>query len=347
MENSRLINPRPGQAAALANSEGIGSLLINGTTFATDAGDLTLPWLTGLGNFFTIGVAGGYQGVAEVTPIPPAMTWSVALQDVAVRYEPKHVSTNRAQQAQQADSMSEQDGKFVSAILTLAGLQWCMQPGDEDQRIVLQVLGMHCADSALRKGDWTVSHPQHVPAMQLAESGYSLVAQEFQLEVALKPPGDAESDFFQTEVSNQRLSTSLGKKQVQLLALLMSQWTGNSSQPSVRDESEVAGSSRHDTDQHSDPALQSGQRGSGIGTVEWQGEGGEGQLRVMDGVREDAFRKSVHNLSCCCALFCAVLCHAMLCRAMLCTLCCGVLCCAVLAFICLVCVVHTTVTSDM
>ena len=294
LENSRLINPRPGQAATLANSEGIGSLLINGTTFATDAGDLTLPWLTDLANFFTTGVAGGYQGGAEaVTPIPPAMTWSVALQDVAVRYEPRHLILSRAQHAQQADvadSMSEHDTKFVSAVLTLAGLQWRMQPGDEDQHILLQCLGLHCAESASRQGDWTVSHPQHVPVMQLIESGYSLLAQEFQLEIALKPPSDAKSGFFQTEISNQRISTSLSKKQLRLLTLLMSQWTGKPSQPSVRDESEAAGVSRHDTDQKSGPALQAGQREPGTGTVEWQGVGGQGQLRVMDGVEEDAFR---------------------------------------------------------
>ena len=292
MENSRLVTPRPGQAATLANSEGIGSLLVSGTTFATDAGDLTLPWLTDLASFFSTGVAGGYQGGAEaVTPIPPAMTWGVALQDVAVRYEPKHVSSSRAQQAQQADSMSKHDGKFVSAILTLAGLQWCMQQGDEDQQILLQCLGLHCADSALRQGDWTVSHPQHVPAMQLAESGYSLVAQEFQLDIALKPPSNAESEFFQTEVSNQRFSSSLSKKQLRLLTLLTSQWTGDTSQPSVTGESGSAGSSRQGPDQRSGPASQSGQREPGSGTVEWQGVGGEGHLRVMDGVREEAFRK--------------------------------------------------------
>ena len=299
LENSRLISPRPGQAATLANSEGIGSVSINGTTFATDAGDLTLPWLTDLANFFTTGVAGGSQGGAEaVNPTPPAMTWSVALQDVAVRYEPRHLPrhliSSRAQQAQQAevtDSVSEHDTKVVSAVLTLAGLQWRMQPGDEDQRILLQCLGLHCAESASRQGEWTVSHPQHVPAMQLTESGYSLIAQEFQLEIALKPPSDAESGFFQTEISDQRLSTSLSKKQLRLLTLLMSQWTGKPSQPSVRDKSEAAGLSRHDADQDSGPALQSGQRDSGTGTVEWQGVGGEGKLRVMDGVQEDAFRR--------------------------------------------------------
>ena len=295
LENSRLINPRPGQAATLASSEGIGSLLINGTTVATDAGDLTLSWLTDLANFFTAGVAGGYQGGAEaVTPTPPAMTWSVALQDVAVRYEPRGSNSSKAQQAQQADatdSMSQHDAKFVSAILTLAGLQWCMQPGDEDQRILLQCLGLHCAESASRQGDWALSHPQHVPAMQLTESAYSLIAQEFQLEISLRPPSDAESGFFQTEVSNQRLSTSLSKKQLQLLTLLMSQWTGKPSQPSVSGDSGLAGLPRHRSDQNTGPDLQSGQRESGTGTVEWQGLGGEGQLRVMDGVQEDAFRK--------------------------------------------------------
>ena len=135
-------------------------MLISGTTFATDAGDLTLPWLTDLAHFFTAGVVGAYQGGPEaVTPTPPAMTWSAALQDVAVRYEPRHLNSSRAQQADVTDSMSEHDAKSVSAILTLAGLQWCMQPSDEDQRILLQCLGLHCAESALRQGDWTLSHP--------------------------------------------------------------------------------------------------------------------------------------------------------------------------------------------
>ena len=296
LQDSRLASPKPGQPATLANSEGIGSLLINGATFATDAGDLTLPWLTDLANFFITGVAGGYQGGAEaVTPTPPAMTWSVALQDVAVRYEPKHLNSNRTQQAQQAavpDSTSQHSGKLVSAILTLAGLQWCMQPGDEDQRVLLQCLGLHCAESESRQGDWTVSHPQHVPAMQLADSGYSLVAQEFQLEIALKPPNGAGSEFSQTELRNQRLSSSLSKRQLRLLILLMSQWTGKRSQPPVSggNESGSVGSSRQTADQHCDPVAQSGQRESGTGIVEWQGVSGEGQLRVMDGVEEDAFR---------------------------------------------------------
>lgn len=230
-----------------------------------------------------------------MTPTPPAMTWSVALQDVAVRYEPKHLNSNRTQQAEQAavtDSMAQHDGKLVSAVLTLAGLQWCMQPGDEDQRVLLQCLGLHCAESASRQGDWTLSHPQHVPAMQLAESGYSLVAQEFQLEIALKPPNGAASEFSQTEISNQRLSSSLSKRQLRLLILLMSQWTAKRGQSPVsrRNESGSVGSSRQAADQHCDPAIQSRQRDSGSGTVEWQGVGGEGQLRVMDGVEEDAFR---------------------------------------------------------
>ena len=219
------------------------------------------------------------------------MTWSAALQDVAVRYEPKRLNLSRAQQADVTDSMSEHGAKSVSAVLTLAGLQWCMQPGDEDQRIMLQCLGLHCADSAFRQGDWTLSHPQHVPAMQLTESAYSLIAQEFQLEIALKSPSDAETGFSQTEISNQRLSTSLSKKHLRLLTLLMSQWTGKPSQPSVSAESGSAGLSRHNSDQSSGSALQSGQRESETGTVEWQGVGGDGQLRVMDGVQEDAFRK--------------------------------------------------------
>lgn len=291
------MNPRPGQPVTLANSEGIGSVIVNGTTFGTDAGDLTLAWLTDLANFFTIGITGGYPGGAEaVPPTPPAMTWSVALQDVAVCYEPNNLSSNGTQQAQHAAetrSMSNPEGKSASAILTLAGLQWRMQPDDEDQRILLQCLSLHCAESASRKGDWTLSHPQHVPAIQLPEFGYSMIAQEFQLELALKPPHGDESQFFQTEVSNQRLSTSLSKKQLRLLTLLMSQWTGNPSQSSVsgRDESRSAGSSREDPGRHLSSGSHPGQRGAERGTVEWQGVAGEGRLRVMDGVEEDAFRQ--------------------------------------------------------
>lgn len=289
------MDPRPGQPVTLATSEGMGSLVVNGTTFATDAGDLTLSWLTDLANFFT---TGGYPGGADSVPLtPPAMTWSVALQNVAVCYEPSTLNSNGSQQAQQAaetQSMSNQEGKFASAILTLAGLQWRVQPDEEDQRILLQCLALHCAESASRKGDWTRSHPRHVPAMQLPEFGYAMIAQEFQLEIALKPPpqGD-ESQFFQTEVSNQRLSASLSKKQLRLLTLLMSQWTGKPTQPTVssRDESGSAGSSSLDPAQHSAPALHPQPRDSESGTVKWQGVGGEGQLRVMDGVEEDAFRQ--------------------------------------------------------
>ena len=294
LENSRLMNPRPGQPVTLANSEGIGSLMVNGTTFSTDAGDLTLPWLTDLASFFTMGVTGGYPGgVDSAPPAPPAMSWSVALQDVAVCYEPVSSNLIGAQQAQQVQSMSNPDGEFVSAVLTLAGLQWRMQPDDEDQRILLQCLALHCAESASRKGDWTRSHPRHVPAMQLAEFGYSMIAQEFQLEIALKPPHGDESQFFQTEVSNQRLSMSLSKKQLRLVTLLTSQWTAKPSQSSVssRDQSGSAGSSTEDPGQHSDHALHPKQRDSDRATVKWQGVGGEGQLRVMDGVEEDAFRQ--------------------------------------------------------
>lgn len=290
------MNPRPGQPVTLANSEGIGSLVVNGTTFATDAGDLTLPWLTDLANFFTTGITGGYPGGADsAPPTPPAMTWSVALQDIAVCYEPSDLNSSGSQQAQQAaetQSMSNQEGEFASAILTLAGLQWRMQPNEEDQRILLQCLALHCAESASRKGDWTRSHPRHVPAMQLPELGYFTIAQEFQLQIALKPPpqGD-DSQFFQTEVSNQRLSASLSKKQLTLLMLLMSQWTGKPGQPSVSSGDESAESSRRDPGQHADPALHPQPRDSESGTVRSQGARGEGQLRVMDGVEEDAFRQ--------------------------------------------------------
>ena len=285
LENSRMISPRPGQPATLASSEGVGSLLVKGTTFATDAGDLTLPWLTDLAHFFIIG---GAQGVAEgLAPDPPVMTWNVALQDVAVRYEPQVTNTTLAQQAQHAANGSPNlNPHAVSAILTLSGLQWQTQPEDEDQRILLQCLGLQCAESASRQGDWTPSHPLHVPAMQLARSGYSLIAQEFRLVIALTPPSHAESGFFQTEICNQRLSTSLTQTQVQLLSLLMSQWTGHAraAAPNSKDESGSAGSSAQDL-----PQLE--QRGSEPGTVEWQGVRGEGQLRVMDGVQEDAFTK--------------------------------------------------------
>ena len=293
LEDSRLISPRPGQPATLANSEGIGSLLVKGTTFATDAGNLTLPWLTDLAHFFDVGGEGGYLGVADAPPpIPIVMTWGVALQDVAVRYEPSDSNSSKAQQAQHAAASGINAvlaPKPVSAILSLAGLQWRMQPDDEEQRIVLQCLALHCAESSSRKADWTSSYPQHVPAMQLAKSGYFLLAQEFQLEIALKSPGNADSDFFQTEISNQRLSSSMTKTQLQLLTTLMSQWTSQTSQSAAtsQDESGSGRSSGNDPD----PELQVAQRHTNAATVEWQGMGGEGQLRVMDGVQEDAFRK--------------------------------------------------------
>lgn len=293
LEDSRLISPRPGQPATLANSEGIGSLLVKGTTFATDAGDLTLPWLTDLANFFAVGGAGGYVGGVDAPPpIPPVMTWSVAIQDVAVRYEPSKPISNQAQQAQHAAASGSHavlSAKPVSAIFSLAGLQWRMQPDDEEQRILLQYLALHCAESSSRKADWTSSHPQHIPAMQLAKSGYFLLAQEFQLEIALKPPSNAASDFFQTEISNQRLSSSMTKTQLQLLFTLMSQWTAQNSQ-SVANSQDGSGSGRSSVNDP-DPESQVPQRHTDAATVEWQGMGGEGQLRVMDGVQEDVFRE--------------------------------------------------------
>ena len=291
LETSRLVQPKTGQPPTLANLEGIGSVTISGVTFATDAGDLTLPWLTDLANFFAVG---GYQGGAEATPLaPPAMTWSVALQDVAVRYEPSN-SSCEPQHAQHDNGASlGQKPSPVSAILTLAGLLWKMQPGVEEQRIILQCLGLYCAESALRQGGWTPSHANHVPAMPLANSGYSLVAQENQLEIALKPPVDVDTDFFQTEVSNQRLSTSLTKTQMRLVNSLVSQWTGQSTQApvSMQDESASTGSSRqHPSEAQGHVTRRNLKQGSEEGTVEWQGLS-EGHLRVMDGVQEDAFKK--------------------------------------------------------
>ncbi|KAL0044023.1 hypothetical protein WJX82_003156 [Trebouxia sp. C0006] len=83
LDTSRLVQSKPGQQAALANLEGVGSVSVIGATFATDSGDLSLPWLTDLASFFTVG---GYEGgVEDASPAPTAMTWSVALQDVAVQ----------------------------------------------------------------------------------------------------------------------------------------------------------------------------------------------------------------------------------------------------------------------
>ena len=286
---------KPGQQAALANLEGIGSVSVIGATFATDSGDLTLPWLTDLANFFAVG---GYEGGVEDTlPAPPAMTWSVALQDVAVRYEPSDLKGLQQAQQQQPPSNGATHKprvKPVSAILTLAGFLWHMQPGDEEQRIVLQCLGLYCAESARRQGDWTPCHPNHVPTMQLAKSGYSLVAQENQLQINLRTPVDQSTDFFQTDISNQRLSAALTKSQLALVNILVGQWTQQPSQHpvSAQDESASAGSSRqrpgHD---HEHVVRRNPHTDSEVATVEWHGVAGEGHLRVMDGVQEDAFKK--------------------------------------------------------
>ena len=294
-DTSRLVQSKPGQQAALANLEGVGSVLVSGATFATDSGDLSLPWLTDLASFFAVG---GYEGGTEDTPpAPPAMTWNVALQDVAVRYEPSIVKApHQAQQQQHASNgtTSKPKVKPVSAILTLAGLLWSMQPGDEEQRIVLQCLGLYCAESAYRHGDWTPCQPNHVPAMQLAKSGYSLVAQENQLQINLKPPADQSIDFFQTDISNQRLSAALNKSQLALVNTLVGQWTQQPSQHpvSAQNESASAGSSRqqpgHD---HEHVVRRNPHAESEVGTVEWHGVAGEGHLKVMDGVQEDAFKK--------------------------------------------------------
>lgn len=285
------MQPKPGQQPTLANLEGIGSVLVSGATFETDGGDLTLPWLTDLATFFAVG---GYEGGMDATPAaPPAMTWAVTLQDIAVRYEPP--DPNQAQQQSASNgTTSNPNPPPVSAILTLAGLLWQMQPGEEEQRIKLQCLGLNCAESALRQGDWSPSHPNQVPAMQLASSGYSLVAQENQLEIALKPPTEQDNEFSQTEVTNQRLSAALTKSQMRLLSTLLSQWTQQSSQPSVstQDESASDVSSRHDVSRTEEqPGRGHVHRGTEAGTVEWHGVAGEGQLRVMDGVQEDAFKK--------------------------------------------------------
>jgi len=295
LDTSRLVQSKPGQQAALANLEGVGSVLVSGATFATDSGDLTLPWLTDLASFFAVG---GYEGGIEDTPpAPPAMTWSVALQDIAVRYEPSDLNApQQAQQQQHASNgaTSKPHVTPVSAILTLAGLLWRMQPSDEEQRIVLQCLGLYCAESASRQGDWTPCHPNHVPAMHLADSGYSLVAQENQLQIELKPPVDQSTDFFQTEVSNQRLSTALTKSQLALVNTLVGQWTQQPSEPpvSTQNESASAGSSRQQpSHDHEHVVRRNPHTDSEVGTVEWHGVAGEGHLRVMDGVQEDAFKK--------------------------------------------------------
>ncbi len=283
---------KPGQQAALANLEGIGSVSVIGATFATDSGDLTLPWLTDLASFFAVG---GYEGGVEDTPpASPAMTWSVALQDVAVRYEPSNLKAPQQAQQQQHASNGTTHVKPVSAILTLAGLLWRMQPGDEEQQIVLQCLGLYCAESAYRQGDWTPCHPNHVPAMQLVKSGYSLVAQENQLQINLKPPLDQHTDFFQTDISNQRLSAALTKSQLALVNTLVGQWTQQPSQHpvSTQDESASAGSSRQQSGHdHEHVVRMNPHAESEIGTVEWHGVAGQGHLRVMDGVQEDAFKK--------------------------------------------------------
>ena len=301
LDTSRLVQSKPGQQAALANLEGVGSVSVIGATFATDSGDLSLPWLTDLASFFTVG---GYEGgVEDASPAPTAMTWSVALQDVAVRYEPSDLKApQQAQQQQHASNgtTSKPKVKPVSAILTLAGLLWRMQPGEEEQQIVLQCLGLYCAESAHRQGDWTPCHPNHVPAMQLAKSGYSLVAQENQLQINLKPSVDQCTDFFQTDISNQRLSAALTKSQLALVNTLVGQWTQQPSQRPVttQDESASAGTSRqqpgHD---HEHVVRRNLQTESDVGIVEWHGVAGEGHLRVMDGVQEDAFKKYAWFLS--------------------------------------------------
>ena len=258
-----------------------------------------LPWLTDLAGFFAVG---GYEaGSSANPPAPPATSWSVALQDVALRYEPaeakqKPQHAQRAQHAQHADSSSTLGCKpsQVSAIITLAGLLWQMHPGEEEQRLLLQCLGLHCAESALRQGDWSSNQPKHIPGTQLANAGYSLVLQENQLEIALKPAAKSDDDFSQTVINNQRLNLALTKTQMRLLTSLVNQWTANPNQApfSSQDQSGSAGSSRQDPDLSQAHGARSHRRqDSEAGMVEWQREGQRGSLRIMEGVQEDAFKR--------------------------------------------------------
>lgn len=182
----------------------------------------------------------------------------------------------------------------VSAVLTLAGLQWGLQPGNDSQQICLQCISLYCADSASCEGTWALTHPVDMCTLQLAESGYGLIGQEAQLIIALKPPQDPADGFFETEVTNQHMGVSVTKTQLQLVTRLSSQISAQ--QSSSSDSSSIPAAFESQRSSHDEPDAQSG-RGVNEGIVEWEGVAGEGRLRVMEGVQEDAFKRyAVHAM---------------------------------------------------
>jgi hypothetical protein len=63
--------------APAAPTEAAGSACVRGATFLAASGDLTLPWLAGLGDFFSVG--GGSGGDGFQAP-PPALDLDIHLQ---------------------------------------------------------------------------------------------------------------------------------------------------------------------------------------------------------------------------------------------------------------------------
>ncbi|KAK9805512.1 hypothetical protein WJX72_002557 [[Myrmecia] bisecta] len=233
-----------------AETEALGAACIRGTTFATDEGDLALSWVSRLIGFFAVNYA---EEAAEEAPTT-ITSWSVNLQDVAVRYEPPSFlseppATPSSPSTPPAPPMTDP----VAAVLLLGFLHWHTPAAEtHPEEGAIQIIIKAEADN---DGLWELEVQNQRLYSPLSKAGLKhllALAAQWAAQYADEPGAGAHEEL---EADRDGRDSRVG--------------SGQGAQRAGRSSS--SGRSRRTP------------RGSSVGATT--------PVRVMDGVEEDAFRR--------------------------------------------------------
>ncbi|BDA50280.1 probable autophagy-related protein 2 at C-terminar half [Coccomyxa sp. Obi] len=252
-----------------APTEACASVAARGATFSAVAGDLTLPWLGQLGDFFSVGCA----GEPSEDPPPPPLDLDVHLKDCALRYEP-------------AEASGEEAVPGIAAALLVGGLHTHINPADPALTVEVASSSLFCADTRERGREWAPGAAADVPGAHLLRAGYHLIAAEPLLRLALRPP-TSEDGTFEMEITNERLHSTLTASAFRLVGALGAQVAASFADAAA--DAPAAGTAA--------ARRPGGPRGGGSSGGAPSGSGGSvpagsgaAPVRVMEGVKEDAYR---------------------------------------------------------
>lgn len=165
-------------APAAPASAALAAATVKGGTLAAEAGDLGMGWLARLAALVSVGYA---PEAGAGAPAPAQLDLTLHLQDCALRYEPPE----RAEAGQPA-------APPVAAALLLGGAHIHVQPGDARLDLTVRGLSLFCAEAAARGPAWAPARAADLPRARLLDAGYSCVAQEGRIAVAIAPPAGPE-----------------------------------------------------------------------------------------------------------------------------------------------------------